>query len=70
MRAAAIVDEQFLAEQAAAGLYSARTLWDLASAASPGRIAVVCPTNGEITYGTLIQDAVAGASNARCASCK
>ena len=57
MRADAIVDEQFLAELAAAGLYEAQTLWDLANEAPADRIAVVCPNNGEITYGTLLAEA-------------
>lgn len=57
MRADALVDERFLADQAAAGLYEARTLWELANDAPTERIAVVCPTNGEITYGTLLAEA-------------
>jgi len=57
MRAHAIVDEGFLADQAAAGLYAANTLWDLAVDAPAERIAVVCPSNGEVTYGTLLAEA-------------
>jgi len=57
MRAEATIDAQFLAEQAAAGLYEPQTLWDLATAAPRGRIAVVCPRNGEITYDTLVAEA-------------
>jgi acyl-CoA synthetase (AMP-forming)/AMP-acid ligase II len=59
MRAEAIVDEQFLAELAASGLYEPQTLWDLAIAAPAERTAVVCPANGEIDYRTLIEEAVA-----------
>ena len=58
MRADALIDEQFLAELTAAGLYEARTLWDLAITAPSDRTAVVCPVNGEIAYGTLIEEAL------------
>jgi len=57
MRAEAVIDKQFLAELAASGLYESQTLWDLAGAASPERIAVVCPRNGEVTYATLLTEA-------------
>ena len=57
MRAAAIVDDRFLAEAAAAGLLETWTLWDLACAAAPERIAIVCPTNGPVTYATLVAEA-------------
>src|SRR5271165_5487203 len=59
MRADAIVDEQFLAQLTAKGLYEPQTLWDLAITAPTERTAVVCPANGEIDYGTLIKEAVA-----------
>ena len=49
MRAAATVDDRFLAEAAAAGLLEPWTLWDLACAAAAERIAVVCPTKGPVT---------------------
>jgi acyl-CoA synthetase (AMP-forming)/AMP-acid ligase II len=48
-----------LADLAAAGLYEAQTLWDLAIAAPADRTAVVCPVNGEVTYGILVQEAAA-----------
>ena len=63
MRADAIIDEGFLAELAAAGLYEAQTLWDLTIAAPANRTAVVCPANGEVTYGTLVQEAAALAAH-------
>lgn len=59
MRADALIDEQFAGELAAAGLYEARTLWDLAVSAPSDRIAVVCPVNGEVTYQTLVTEALA-----------
>ena len=59
MRADAIVDEGFLAELTTAGLYEPQTLWDLATAAPAERTAVVCPANGEVTYGTLVEEATA-----------
>src|SRR4051812_20158005 len=59
MRADPIVDAGFLAELAAAGLYEAQTLWGLAGAAPADRTAVVCPVNGEVTYGTLVEEAAA-----------
>ena len=57
MRAAAIVDDRFLAEATAAGLNESQTLWDLACAAPPERTAVVCPSNGPVTYRTLVAEA-------------
>jgi hypothetical protein len=54
MRAAAIVDDRFLAEATAAGLNEPQTLWDLACAAAPERTAVVCPSNGPVTYATRV----------------
>lgn len=57
MRAAAIVDDEFLAEATAAGLNEPLTLWDLACAAPPERTAVVCPTNGPLNYATLVAEA-------------
>jgi len=63
MRADAIIDEGFLAELAAAGLYEAQTLWDLTIAAPANRTAVVCPANGEVAYGTLVQEAAALAAH-------
>ena len=57
MRAAAIVDDRFLAEATAAGLNEPQTLWDLACAAAPERTAVVCPSNGPVTYATLVAEA-------------
>ena len=57
MRAAAIIDDHFLADATAAGLNEPWTLWDLACAAAPERTAVVCPTNGPVTYATLVAEA-------------
>ncbi len=59
MRAEALVDQKFLADLTTAGLYRAQTLWDLAVAAPADRIAVVCPVNGEVDYGTLVEEATA-----------
>ncbi|GAB3081885.1 AMP-binding protein [Nocardioides zeae] len=57
MRAAPVVAQDFLERSAAAGLAEPLTLWDLATAAPPERVAVVCPRNGEVTYETLVKEA-------------
>lgn len=65
MRAEALVDPDFLAELAEQGHYESRTLWDLALGARPQRLAVVCPRNGEVSYGTLVAEATALAARMR-----
>lgn len=59
MHAEALVEADFLAGLADKGYYEAQTLWDLALGAPPDRLAVVCPTNGEVTYRTLVAEATA-----------
>jgi len=57
MKNVPLVTESVLAGWRQAGLRDSETLWGLASKADRDRLAVICPRNGLVSYGTLLDEA-------------
>lgn len=57
MYAAPLIDPAKLAQWRSERLWEPRTLWDLAIRADRNHPAVICPRNGSVDYGTLVDEA-------------
>lgn len=57
MEAAPLIDPGALEGWRREGLWQDRTLWDLVEHADSDAVAVICPRNGPVSYGTLLREA-------------
>lgn len=57
MQAPPLISPSQIAEYESRDLYSRRTLWDLVLVPDAEKVAVVCPSNGKVTYGELRAEA-------------